>query len=90
MAHRLIEEALRRLAEEGVDRDDLVMLRHMLTYFDRNSLWPARWEGSGGTLVFELANDSERFRLPLAQMRELYAGIRSGRPVDWARLERVR
>ncbi len=69
------------------DRD---ILERMLRYFDRSSLWLARAEGSGEDLVLYLANEAERFRLPLATLRALYQGMKQGRAVDWDNLERIR
>ncbi len=81
--------ALQRLGER-VPAEDRETVRRMLRYFDRSSLWLVTAEGAGEDLVLILANEAERFRLPLTQLRELFAGLRRGQAVDWASLQRLR
>lgn len=85
----LSELALQRLGERvpSTDRD---AVRRMLRYFDRSSLWLATAEGAGEDLVLVLANEAERFRLPLSQLRSLHDGMAAGRAVDWSSLQRLR
>ena len=81
--------ALERLGDR-VPAPDRTVVERMLRWFDRSSLWLATAEGTGEDLVVILANEAERFRVPLAQLRALHAGMDRGERVDWDSLERVR
>lgn len=81
--------ALQRLGAR-VPAADRAVVERMLRYFDRSSLWLATAEGAGEDLVLILANEAERFRLPLGHLRDLHAGLQRGERIDWGTIERVR
>ncbi|MHC5067767.1 MAG: hypothetical protein ACYTF0_04175 [Planctomycetota bacterium] len=63
---------------------DRPMLQRMLTYFDRSSLWLAKIEGDGDDLVLYLANEAERFRVDVVELRAIYADLLRGQRLDWS------
>lgn len=69
------------LAEE--DRE---LLRKFFLYLDRNSLW-LRFYEPGADPVFIVSDDTMRYRFPLSQIRELWHGMKQGRPIVWESLK---
>jgi hypothetical protein len=74
----------------GLDGESVKILRRMATYFDRASLKIVWDDGApGAALVLHLSDDAVRYRLSIAEMRELWEGMRQGRAVDWVNLPQI-
>lgn len=63
---------------------DRPVLALLLPYFNKNSLLLAGNTGSGDELVCDFANDCERLRLSIGELRAAYAALRSGQRLDWS------
>lgn len=75
----------------GLDPAQQQALRRMADYLDRNSLRIV-WDdgGSGASLEIHVSNDAERFSLTVAELAQLWEGMRAGRAVEWSTLRKVR
>ncbi len=70
--------------------DDAAVLRRMADYLDRNSLKIVWDDGArGAALEIHVSDDAVRYALTVAEMRQLWQGLRSGSAVDWSALRRV-
>jgi hypothetical protein len=75
----------------GLDPAQQQVLRRMADYLDRNSLRIV-WDdgGQGAALEIHVSNDAVRFALTVAEMVQLWEGMRAGRAVEWTTLRKVR
>ena len=86
MSWYLTDQAIERL-RPLVSDPDVVWLRKLIAYFDKNSLWLSRIEqpseGSrSDQLLLTFANEAERTTLTLGQLREFWQNLQSGNRWD--------
>ena len=90
MNERIVERILSRVGH-GIGDQDAVILRRMADYFDRASLRISADDGApGDELELVFTDDANRYAVTLAELRELYHGLRRGETVDWSRLRSAR
>ncbi len=84
-----VERILAR-PEHGLSAADAEVLRRMADYLDRNSLKIVWDDGAPGeSLELHVSDDAIRCAVTIRELRDLWSGLRAGRPVDWSALRRV-
>ena len=81
MNEKILELFLSR-SDLQLEESDCELLRRFFMYLDRNSLW-LRFYEPGDDPVFLVSDDTIRYRFPLSKIRELWAGLKQGRPIVW-------
>ena len=74
----------------GLDAQAIEALTSMATYLDRSSL-KIVWDDGvpGDALTIHVSDDAVRYALTISELGALWAGMKAGRPVDWASLRVV-
>ena len=89
MNERVVARILARVGH-GIGDDDAAILARMGDHFDRASLRIASDNGApGDDLELVFTDDADRYAVTLAELRELYRGLRRGQPVVWTSLRRA-
>ncbi|HYM20809.1 MAG TPA: hypothetical protein VEW28_07390 [Candidatus Kapabacteria bacterium] len=80
--NRELLEILLQQNELILSNEDKRAVEFFAEYLDHGSLFLLRYEMHDEP-VFVFTNDAQRFRFTLSQIKEHYAKMKSGMPLDW-------
>jgi hypothetical protein len=74
----------------GISTEDEVVFRRMASYLDRSSLKIVWDDGAQGrALRIHCSDDALRYEFTLAELINLWADLRMGKPINWSSLREV-